>query len=99
MSRYYRQIILSQIGIEGQRKLKESKVLIVGAGGLGSVVSYYLACSGVGYIGIIDPDIVELSNLQRQIIHNEEHVGMPKVISGMINLKKINSEVKVLPYP
>jgi len=97
--RYDRQIILSPIGIEGQRKLKESKVLIVGAGGLGSVVSYYLACSGIGYIGILDPDIVEISNLQRQILHNEEHIGMPKVISGMINLKKINSDIKVLPYP
>jgi len=97
--RYDRQIILSPIGIEGQKKLKKSKVLIVGAGGLGSVVLYYLACSGIGYIGILDPDVVEFSNLQRQILHKEEHIGMPKVISGMINLKKLNSEVKVLPYP
>lgn len=99
LSRYDRQIILPQIGVEGQRKLKDSKVLVVGAGGLGSVVCYYLACSGIGYIGVVDPDIVQLSNLQRQILHNEEHIEMPKVISAMINLKKINSEVEILPYP
>lgn len=97
--RYERQIILSQLGIEGQKKLKKSKALIVGAGGLGSVVAFYLASTGIGYIGIVDPDIVELSNLQRQILHNEEHIGMPKAISAMITLKKLNSEVKVLPYP
>lgn len=99
MSRYSRQIILPQFGIEGQEKLKKSKVLIIGAGGLGSAVAFYLACSGIGYIGIVDPDRVELSNLQRQILHNEEHIGMPKVISAMINLKRINSEIEVLPYP
>lgn len=97
--RYHKQIILNQIGEEGQKKLKRSKVLIVGAGGLGSVVSYYLAASGIGYLGIVDPDVVELSNLQRQIIHNEEHLGMPKVISAMINLKKLNSNIEILPYP
>lgn len=97
--RYDRQIILPPIGIEGQRKLKESKVLIIGAGGLGSVVAYWLACSGTGYIGVIDPDIVQLSNLQRQILHNEEHIDMPKVISAVITLKKINSEIEILPYP
>ncbi|WP_353683328.1 HesA/MoeB/ThiF family protein [Thermodesulfovibrio sp. 3907-1M] len=97
--RYDRQIILPQIGVEGQRKLRESKVLIIGAGGLGSVVAYWLACSGIGYIGIIDPDTVQLSNLQRQILHNEEHIGMPKVISAMITLRKINSEIEILPYP
>lgn len=97
--RYYRQIILSEIGKKGQEKLKNSKVLIIGIGGLGSIVAYYLASSGIGYIGIVDPDIVELSNLQRQILHNEEHIGMPKVISAMINLQKLNSEVKILPYP
>lgn len=97
--RYHRQIIIPQIGQRGQLKLKNSKVLIVGAGGLGSVVAYYLTSSGIGFIGIIDPDVVELSNLQRQILHNEEHIGMPKVISAMITLKRINSEIKFLPYP
>ncbi|MGB9710126.1 MAG: HesA/MoeB/ThiF family protein [Thermodesulfovibrio sp.] len=97
--RYDRQIILPQIGLKGQRKLKESKVLVIGIGGLGSVVAYWLACSGIGYIGIIDPDTVEISNLQRQILHNEEHIGMPKVISAMVNLKKLNSEIQILPYP
>jgi Dinucleotide-utilizing enzymes involved in molybdopterin and thiamine biosynthesis family 2 len=99
VSRYDRQIILSNIGREGQKKLNKSKVLIVGAGGLGSASAYYLASSGIGYIGIVDPDKVELSNLQRQILHNEEHIGMPKAISAMINLKKLNSEIKLLPYP
>lgn len=97
--RYDRQIILPPIAVEGQRKLKKSKVLIIGAGGLGSVVAYWLACSGTGYIGIIDPDTVQLSNLQRQILHNEEHIDMPKVISAMITLRKINSEIEILPYP
>jgi len=99
VSRYDRQIILSNIGREGQKKLNKSKVLIVGAGGLGSASAYYLASSGIGYIGIVDPDKVELSNLQRQILHNEEHIGMPKAISAMITLKKLNSEIKLLPYP
>jgi len=85
--RYQRHIILPQIGLEGQEKLKNSKVLIVGAGGLGSAVSYYLTASGVGHIGIVDPDTVEISNLQRQILHNEERIGMPKAISAMIALK------------
>lgn len=97
--RYHRQIIIPEIGKRGQDKLLKSKVLIVGAGGLGSIVAYYLASSGVGCVGIIDPDIVELSNLQRQILHNEEHIGMPKAISALINLRKVNSEIKVLPYP
>jgi len=97
--RYHRQIILSHIGKEGQEKLNKSKVLIVGAGGLGSAAAYYLASSGIGYIGIVDPDIVELSNLQRQILHNEENIGMPKAISAMINLKKLNREINILPYP
>ncbi|GAB6184089.1 HesA/MoeB/ThiF family protein [Thermodesulfovibrio hydrogeniphilus] len=97
--RYIKHIILPQVGKGGQERLKKSRVLIVGAGGLGSAVSYYLAAAGVGYIGIVDPDIVELSNLQRQIIHNEEHLGMPKAVSAMINLKKLNSEINILPYP
>lgn len=97
--RYHRQIIIPEIGVKGQEKLKKSRVLVVGAGGLGSIVAYYLASSGIGYIGIIDPDIVELSNLQRQLLHNEDSIGMPKVISAMINLKKLNSDIKVLPYP
>lgn len=97
--RYLRQVILKEIGERGQEKLRNSKVLVIGVGGLGSAVSYYLAASGVGIIGLVDPDIVEISNLQRQIIHNEEHLGMPKVISAMISLKRLNSEIKILPYP
>lgn len=97
--RYLRNTILKEIGEKGQEKLRNSKVLIVGVGGLGSAAAYYLASSGVGLIGLVDPDRVELSNLQRQILHNEEHIGMPKVISAMITLKKLNSEIKLLPYP
>ncbi len=97
--RYQRQIIIPEIGEKGQKKLQKSKVLVVGAGGLGSIVALYLASSGIGYLGIIDPDIVELSNLQRQILHKEENLGMSKAISAFINLKKLNSEIKILPYP
>ncbi|MEN2986165.1 MAG: HesA/MoeB/ThiF family protein [Thermodesulfovibrionaceae bacterium] len=98
-SRYIRQIILPKFGQEAQQKLQRVKVLVVGVGGLGSVVSLYLACSGIGYIGLVDPDTVELSNLQRQILHSEEHIGMLKVVSGMINLRRLNSDLRVLIYP
>ena len=93
--RYSRQIMLPQVEIEGQQKLLDSKVLIVGAGGLGSPASIYLAAAGVGQITIYDDDEVDLSNLQRQIAHHTEDIGTDKVISTQQTLKKINPEVKV----
>ena len=94
--RYSRQIMLPQIDIAGQQKILTAKVLIVGAGGLGSPASIYLAAAGVGYITIYDDDEVDLSNLQRQIAHHTDDIGTDKVISTRNTLKKINPEVKVI---
>ncbi len=91
--RYKRQI--SIFGIEGQEKIKEAKVAIAGAGGLASSVCFYLASAGVGHIKIIDRDVVEPSNLNRQIIHSEEDIGRDKVSSAVEKLRKLNSEIKV----
>lgn len=98
VSRYSKQIILNDIGIEGQQKLLDSKVLVVGSGGLGSPVLYYLAASGVGTIGIADFDRVGLSNLQRQILHFTEDVGKKKVDSAEEKLNKLNPDVKIIKY-
>lgn len=94
--RYSRQIMLPQVDIEGQQKLLDSKVLIVGAGGLGSPASIYLTAAGIGQITIYDDDEVDLSNLQRQITHHTDDIGTDKVISTQKTLKKINPEVKVI---
>jgi len=93
--RYSRQIMLPQIDIEGQQKLLAAKVLIVGAGGLGSPASIYLAAAGIGHITIYDDDEVDLSNLQRQIAHHTNDIGTDKVISTQKTLKKINPEIEV----
>lgn len=98
VKRYSRHIIMPQIGSRGQRKLMESRVLIVGAGGLGGPVALYLALAGVGTIGLVDFDTVDLSNLQRQVLHNTETVGMPKVVSAVQTLAKYNPEVTVVPH-
>jgi len=82
IERYSRHIILQDVGVEGQQKIMEGKVLIVGAGGLGSPVTLYLAAAGVGTIGIIDGDVVDLTNLQRQVIHFTDDVNKPKVQSA-----------------
>ncbi len=95
--RYARQIMLPEIGEAGQQKLKESKVLIVGAGGLGSPVTMYLAAAGVGHIGIVDNDKVSLTNLQRQILYNSEIVGKAKVTHAQEVLKTLNPNVSILP--
>ena len=94
--RYSRQIMLPQIDIEGQQKLLSAKVLIVGAGGLGSPASIYLAAAGVGQITIYDDDEVDLSNLQRQIAHHTNDIGTDKVISTQQTLKKLNPEIKIV---
>ena len=94
--RYSRQIMLPQVDITGQEKLLSAKVLIIGAGGLGSPASLYLTSAGVGQITIYDDDEVDLSNLQRQIAHYTDDIGVDKVISTQATLKKINPEVKVI---
>ncbi|MEZ0360782.1 MAG: molybdopterin-synthase adenylyltransferase MoeB [Hydrogenobacter sp.] len=96
--RYARHIILPEVGGKGQEKLLNSKVLVVGAGGLGSPSIFYLAAAGVGTIGIVDFDVVDFSNLQRQILHTTERVGLPKVESARITVEKLNPDVEVKTY-
>src|SRR3989339_1878709 len=98
IERYSRHIILKDVGVEGQIKLLEGKVLVVGAGGLGSPAALYLAAAGVGTIGIIDNDVVDITNLQRQIIHTTPDINRPKVISAKEKIEKINPDVKVKTY-
>ncbi len=98
VNRYSRHIIMPQVGSQGQRKLMDSKVLIVGAGGLGSPSAVYLALAGVGTIGIVDFDVVDLSNLQRQILHNNESVGRPKVVSAQESIRRYNPDVNVVVH-
>jgi sulfur-carrier protein adenylyltransferase/sulfurtransferase len=96
--RYSRHFLLPEVGEDGQAKLLQAKVLMVGAGGLGSPSAYYLAAAGVGTLGIIDNDVVDISNLQRQILHANDRVGMPKVESAKKTLEGLNPDVKVIPY-
>ena len=96
--RYARHIILPGIGGEGQRKLLDASVLCIGAGGLGSPVSMYLAAAGVGKLGIVDFDTVDLTNLQRQIAHGTSDVGRPKVESAASRLREINPGVEVVTH-
>ena len=98
LERYSRHIILKEVGAKGQKKLLNAKVLIIGAGGLGSPVALYLAAAGVGTIGIADADDVDLSNLQRQVIHTTNDVGTPKVESAKKTMEEINPDVKVITY-
>lgn len=95
--RYSRHILLPEIGIEGQQKINAAHALIIGAGGLGSPVSMYLASSGIGTITICDNDTVELSNLQRQILHRTSSVGARKVSSAVTNLRDLNPEINIYP--
>ncbi len=98
IQRYSRQIILKEIGGKGQRKLLEAKVLVLGAGGLGSPIAIYLALAGVGTIGIVDFDTVDLSNLHRQTLHFNDDVGKPKVESAVETLKAYNPDVNVVAH-
>ncbi len=95
IERYSRNIVLAELGVEGQRRLREAKILVVGAGGLGSPVSLYLAAAGVGRLGLVDPDDVELSNLQRQVLHSSLSVGMSKVESAAGAVLELNPDVEV----
>lgn len=96
--RYQRQIVLPEVGVAGQKKLLEAKVLLVGVGGLGSAIGAYLAAAGIGTLGIVDGDMVEESNLHRQILHHEDQLGKPKIQSALASIKAINSKTKVIPY-
>ena len=98
MLRYSRHIIMPELGVEGQQKLKAAKVLCIGAGGLGSPLAMYLAAAGVGTIGIVDFDVVDVTNLQRQIIHGQEDVGRPKMQSARETLKSINPFCNVIGF-
>jgi molybdopterin/thiamine biosynthesis adenylyltransferase len=98
LERTARHIVLREIGGPGQKRLREARVLVVGAGGLGSAALQYLAAAGVGKIGVIDDDVVENSNLQRQVIHTDARIGMPKVFSAEIAMTAQNPFVTVLPY-
>jgi len=97
-SRYSRHILLPEIGAEGQQKLLDAKVLLLGAGGLGSPTALYLAAAGVGTLGIVDDDVVDVSNLQRQVIHTTDRVGVSKVDSAEQSVKALNPDVEVVKY-
>ncbi len=96
--RYSRHIILSEVGGKGQKKIRQAGVLVIGAGGLGSPIALYLAAAGIGKIGLIDADNVDLTNLQRQIIHHTTDVGRPKVLSAAEKIKDLNPDVEVITY-
>jgi molybdopterin/thiamine biosynthesis adenylyltransferase len=98
LDRYARHIVLREIGGAGQQRLKRARVLVVGAGGLGSPALLYLSGAGVGTLGIIDQDVVESTNLQRQVIHADARIGMPKVFSAETAIRALNPNVEVRPY-
>lgn len=98
IARYSRHILLQQVGGKGQQKILSGKVLVIGTGGLGSPAAMYLAAAGVGHIGLVDFDVVELSNLQRQILHRTKDVGRPKIQSGQETIQEMNPDVTVHTY-
>ena len=97
-SRYSRHLLLPEVGLEGQLKLLDAKVLLLGAGGLGAPTALYLAAAGVGTLGIVDDDVVDVSNLQRQVIHTNDRVGESKVSSAEKTIKALNPDVEVVSY-
>ncbi len=96
--RYARHLILDEVGEEGQAKLLAARVLVIGAGGLGSPVLLYLAAAGIGTLGFVDSDVVELSNLQRQIIHTNDSIGRAKVDSALATLRSVNPDITLVPH-
>ncbi|MDR7469939.1 MAG: molybdopterin-synthase adenylyltransferase MoeB [Armatimonadota bacterium] len=98
LQRYSRQVILAEVGVGGQRRLLDSKVLIIGAGGLGSPAALYLAAAGVGTLGIVDGDRVDLTNLHRQILHHSRDLGRPKTQTARRTIEEINPDVTVIPF-
>ena len=99
LTRYSRHFMLPEVGEAGQAKLLAAKVLLLGAGGLGSPTALYLAAAGVGTLGVVDHDVVDLSNLQRQILHTNDRIGMLKVESARLTLEALNPDVRVIPHP
>src|SRR5213079_2762972 len=97
--RYSRHTLIPEIGVEGQLKLLDAKVLLLGAGGLGSPAALYLAAAGVGTLGVVDDDVVDVSNLQRQVIHSSERIGVPKVDSAEQTINALNPDVNVVKHP
>src|SRR5215467_3787241 len=95
VARYSRHLIMPEVGMDGQKRLKASSVLLIGAGGLGSPLGLYLAAAGLGRIGLVDFDVVDFSNLQRQVLHGTPDVGRPKLQSARDKLRAINPEVKL----
>ena len=98
-SRYERQLHLSEIGEEGQRKIRKARVLLVGVGGLGSPISLYLVGAGIGTLGLMDDDVVSVTNLHRQVLYDENQIGLPKLHEAVERLHRLNSEVKLEAYP
>lgn len=96
--RYSRHTLLPEVGVDGQVKLLNAKVLLIGAGGLGAPSALYLAAAGIGTLGLIDDDVVDASNLQRQVIHNTERIGMPKTTSARLTIEALNPDVKVVEH-
>jgi sulfur-carrier protein adenylyltransferase/sulfurtransferase len=96
--RYSRHTLLPEVGVEGQLKLLDAKVLLIGAGGLGAPSAFYLAAAGIGTLGLVDDDVVDESNLQRQVIHNTERVGMPKTESARMSIEALNPDVEVVEH-
>src|SRR5512139_1857839 len=98
VERYSRHLIIPDVGVDGQKRLKNAKVLVIGAGGLGSPLALYLAAAGVGTLGVVDFDVVDESNLQRQILHGTSAVGRPKLESAVERLRDVNPNVTVVPH-
>ena len=98
LQRYARHIVLPEVGGVGQEKLLSGKVLVIGAGGLGAPLLLYLAAAGIGTLGVVDDDVVDLSNLQRQVIHATTNIGVPKVESAATTIAAVNPEVKFQPH-
>src|SRR5437764_6116438 len=96
--RYSRHLIIPEIGVSGQKRLKQSRVLLIGAGGLGSPLALYLAAAGVGHLGLVDFDVVDYTNLQRQVLHGTSDVGRPKLESARDRIKDINPNVALETY-
>ena len=99
LKRYSRQIAVKEVGLAGQERLSAGRVLVIGAGGLGSAALMYLAAAGVGTLGVADHDRVDLSNLERQIIHRTSRLGLPKTQSAIETLQDINPDLRLIPYP
>ncbi|HVJ43279.1 MAG TPA: molybdopterin-synthase adenylyltransferase MoeB [Dongiaceae bacterium] len=98
LERYARHVVLDEVGEEGQLRLLETKVLVIGAGGLGAPLALYLAAAGIGTIGLVDDDTVDLSNLQRQIVHGTADIGRPKVDSASDTLRRLNPEIRLVTH-